>query len=62
MHIPKAALANIDFNLDVLDEVKAIIHIKGLDAETARVRAEDAFAGLELNETKRIEDPSVDGL
>jgi type IV secretion system protein VirD4 len=49
MHIPKAALANIDFNLDVLDEVKAIMHTTGLDAETARARAEDAFAGLELN-------------
>ncbi len=49
MHIPKAALAKIDFNLDVLDEVKAVMHTTGLDAETARARAEDAFAGLELN-------------
>ena len=49
MHIPKAALAKIDFNLDVLDEVKAVMHTTGLDAETARARAEYVFAGLELN-------------
>ncbi|MEI2613555.1 MAG: hypothetical protein V9G21_00555 [Methylotenera sp.] len=33
-----------------LDEVTGtVVHTAGLDAETARARAEDAFARLELN-------------
>ena len=49
MHIPKEVLARIDFNLDVLDEAQVPVPIAGLDTETARARAEDAFARLELN-------------
>lgn len=60
MHIPKAALAKIDFNLDVLDEVKTIMHTTGLDAETARARAEDSFrwVGVKLETSKNWRPPN----
>ena len=49
MHIPKEVLAKIDFNLDVLDAVDAIEPAVGIDIETARIRTEDAFAGMEVS-------------
>ena len=49
MHIPKEVLAKIDFNLDVLDAAAAIVPAAGIDVETAHIRTEDAFAGMEVS-------------
>ena len=49
MHIPKEVLAKIDFNLDVLDAAAAIVPAAGIDVETAHIRTDDAFAGMEVS-------------